>query len=1042
MDKQHQNKDLGEIETRLSKSESGALWRSLDELAGSPELDEYLHREFPRQAAPLGDMVNRRQFLKLMGASLALAGLAGCHRKPQGKIVPFVKAPEEILPGQPLYYATAVTLGGYALGVLGEVHEGRPTKLEGNPMHPASLGSTDAITQAELLNLYDPDRSQSAMKFGRIDRWETFIAEARTELMRQQANQGAGLRILTGNITSPTFISLMQTLLKQFPQAKWIQYEPVNRDGVYEGTRLALGQPLNPVYDLKQAKVIVSLDSDFLYMGPGSVRYARDFADGRRIRKGSREMNRLYAAESMPSVTGSMADNRLRAKPSQILALALALAKAVGVQVDTPWTGGELSPEQQKWAEAAASDLKAHAANGLVIAGDHQPAAVHAIAHAINAALGSAAVSYTQPAESQTSSQNEQLRMLAQEMEQGKIGMLLILGANPVLTAPADLNFGQLMPKVAFTAQLGRYVDETARLCVWHLPEMHPFEHWSDARAYDGTVSIIQPLIGPLYPVTKSSYDLVGTLAGQAKPSYDLVREYWLGRKLVPAAQFDVFWQQCVHDGVIPNTQLPTRSVSNTVGSLKLPANSYPALKAEGYELMFLPDPTIYDGRFANNSWLQELPKPISKITWDNVIYMSPSTYRKLGLHENRDGYGRMDKWNIGRDRAELIEVDLGGRKIKGAAWPLPGHADDVFTLHLGYGRRHAGNVGNGYGFDAYSIRTFGGVHLAGGAQVSKTGETTQIACTEMHHLIDTHNLTLDSTQGRPVLKHGTLASFLKDPEVHTEGFHGHHPETSMYPSYEYGTYENPENYRYSWAMVIDPNVCTGCNACVVACQAENNIPVVSKEQVIKGREMHWIRIDRYYKGSADNPEMFQMPVTCMQCEKAPCEVVCPVAATVHSKEGLNQMVYNRCVGTRYCSNNCPYKVRRFNFFKYADYDTPVLKLLNNPNVTVRGRGVMEKCTYCVQRINAARINAKKENRRIRDGEIVTACQQACPTQAIMFGDLNDKDSKVNQWREQPHHFALFEELNTRPRTTYLAKLTNPNSELKPEETTDHAGEH
>jgi len=681
MDKQHHNRDLGEIGERFDKTDGEKFWRSLDELADTPEFEEYLHREFPRQSAPLGDFVNRRQFLKLMGASLALAGLAGCHRKPQGKIIPFVKAPEETVPGEALFYATAVTLGGYAMGVLAEVHEGRPTKLEGNPMHPASLGSTDAITQAELMNLYDPDRSQSALKLGRIDRWETFLSEARSALTAQQADNGAGVRLLTENITSPTLMSQIQSLLKQFPAAKWIQYEPVNRAGLYEGTRIAFGKPLSPVYDLKQAKVIVSLDSDFLHLGVGAVRYARDFADGRRIREGVREMNRLYVAESMPSVTGSVADHRLRAKPSQILALASAIAEAAGLQVQLPdGATAQLSPEQRKWAETAAADLKSHAGECLIVAGDQQPAAVHAIASALNAALGNVGktVIYTEPAEAQVTDQNQEMKRLAEEIDQGKIAVLLILGANPVVTAPADLNFRALMPKITFTAHLSRYIDETARLSLWHIPEMHPFEHWSDARAYDGTVSIIQPLIGPLYPVTKSASDVLGALTGQVKPSYDLVREYWKSRKLVPAAQFDAFWQQSVHDGVIPDTALPARPAALTSAQLSLPEGSVPALKSGEYEVAFQPDPTIYDGRFANNSWLQELPKPISKVAWDSVIYMSLATYQKLGLLENRDGWFRMDRWNIGRPQAEVIEIELDGRKITGAAWPLPGHADEA----------------------------------------------------------------------------------------------------------------------------------------------------------------------------------------------------------------------------------------------------------------------------------------------------------------------------------------------------------------------------
>lgn len=1021
MDNQQERMDLSQIREKLDKAKEGGLWRSIGELAERPEFEEYLHQEFPRQSASLGDFVNRRQFFKLMGASLALAGLTACHRKPQGKIVPFVKAPEDMIPGQAVFYAsTVIKNGGFGIGILAETHEGRPTKIEGNELHAASLGSSDAMMQAEILNLYDPDRSQAILKFGRIDTWKVFWEEAFTEAGRQKILKGAGLRILTPNTTSPTFIRQMQAFLKEFPQAKWYQYDPVNRDNLYEGARMAFGSPLMPVYDFARAQTIVSLDSDFLFEGPAAIHSTRKFSEARRLREGMERMNRLYVAETMPSVTGSIADHRLRAKPSQIASLGVALAQALGVSVNGV-SAGELTEAQRKWVEAAAQDLKSSGSDGMVTVGDQQPAALHAIACAINAFLQSRVTRYIQPAQFNPGNNLNGIRALAREIQDNTVEMLLILGGNPVYNAPADLKFEELIPKVKLTAHLSRYTDETSALCVWHLPESHPFETWGDARAFDGSVSLLQPLIGQLYPDTRSALEVITTLAGISKLPYDLVKETWAGRNI----------DKLVHDGVVPNTAFRAIPVS-VPESVNLSSGSLPS--GSDTEIAFLPDPLIGDGSNANNTWLQEIPKPTSKVCWDNVAYMSLDMAARLGV-----------KLDLTKQSYPLMEVKVGDRTLVVPAFPLPGHADGAITLHLGYGRTRGGQNGSGTGFNAYTLRGSDSMSMASGAELSMTRQMYPVACTEAHHVFDygtglkTPTDYIDSSNARPIMKVGSFTDYKKDPHLPDPHHHAMEP-MSMYAERNYKTYDNPDNHKYAWAMVIDPQVCTGCNACVAACQAENNISVVGKDQVIRQREMHWIRVDRYYKGPADDPELNFLPVTCMQCEKAPCEVVCPVAATVHSEEGLNQMVYNRCVGTRYCSNNCPYKVRRFNFYKYADFDTPVLKLLRNPNVSVRGRGVMEKCTYCVQRINLARINAKKENRRIREGEVVTACQQACPAQAIAFGDMNDPNSKVSQWRKQPQHFVMLEELNVTPRTTYLARVRNYHPELAPEE--QHAGDH
>ncbi len=1032
------------------QSNGERFWRSLNEWAGSPHFEEELTREFPRQAQPLGDFVSRRQFLKLMGASMALAGLSACGYKPQGPIIAHSKTPAEYQPGEKLEFATAVALSGFATGVLGRVYEGRPIKLEGNPLHPASLGATSAITQAMILDLYDPDRSQNLLKFGRIETWQTFTNEALEALALQSAKQGAGIRILTGAITSPTLANQIQQFLKAYPSAKWYQYEAISWDNLYEGTRIAFGEWLNPIYRLQNAKVLVALDSDILYSGPGAVRYAREFMSGRKVRKGHTERNRLFVAEPMFTVTGMTADERLPIASSRIGRLIAEIARILNVPVQIQ-VSGELNPEEQKWAQVVAGELKAHAGQSLIVVGEAQPPEVHAVAHAINSALGNIGntVVFTAPVEAKPTLPMNDIRQLAQDIQNNAVEVLIMLGVNPAYDAPVDLNFADLIPKVPLSIHLGMYVDETAVLCTWHLPESHPFETWGDVRAFDGTVTIQQPLIFPLYPNTRSALEVMATLNGQAGVEpFKLVQDYWKARLGLPQAQFNALWRQSVHDGVIPRTANPVKQVAlrpNLTVQIPTPLETVQAPGTRRLEVRFAPDPTIYDGRFANNAWLQELPKPVTRICWDNLAFMSLATFEALGLR-SKSTLAWWEDASFVRDVVPLIELRVNGQTLVVAAYAIPGHVDDTITLHLGYGRTRAGSKGSGTGFNAYTLRTSQNPWYVGGAEAVPLRQSYVVARTEEHHLIDTrqHDPELDSTDHRPILLTGTLEEFKQDPELknkpHRKAYEHEHP--SMYPErWKYDKYENPDNFRYAWGMVIDPNLCTGCSACVTACQAENNIPVVGKDQVVRRREMFWLRIDRYFKGSPQNPKVYQAPIPCMHCEKAPCELVCPVAATVHDHEGLNVMVYNRCVGTRYCSNNCPYKVRRFNFYRYTYMRQPVLHLLQNPDVTVRGRGVMEKCTYCIQRISAARIKAKRENRPIRDGEVIPACQQACPTQAIVFGNLNDPDSQVYALRNEPHNFAMLGELNARPRTTYLAKIDYPHPELSGAEAS-HAGSH
>jgi molybdopterin-containing oxidoreductase family iron-sulfur binding subunit len=1001
--------DLTALRARLAATRGQQYWRSLAELADTEEFRELLQREFPRHASVWLDPISRRGFLQLMGASLALAGLSACTRQPEEKIVPYVRAPEGLIPGRPQFYATAVLLGGVATGVLVESHMGRPTKIEGNPQHPASLGATDVFTQAAVLTLYDPDRAQVVTSAGRISTWDAFLATMSTALEAQRLSQGAGLRILTETVTSPTLAHQLQTLLSQFPAAWWYQYEPTGRDTVLAGARLAFGEDVDAHYRFDKAEVILSLEADFLFSLPGSVRYARDFTEKRRVQDGHTEMNRLYVVENTPSLTGAMADHRLPLRASEIEHFARTLAAALGVsgvrslEFGVSPAANPQPPVPEKWIAALVRDLQQHRSASLVIAGDQQSPVVHALAHAMNHALGNIGntVIYTAPVQAKPVEQSESLRVLVQDMEAGKVEMLVILGSNPVFTAPVDLRFAEHLAKVPLRIHCSLYEDETTALCHWHIPETHSLESWGDARAYDGTVTIIQPLIAPLYS-SKSFHEVLAVLSGQpSASSYDIVHEYWKSQNL--ATDFEKFWRQALHDGLVAGRTYPSKEVSLRVdwmtpdSGLRTPDSFQPPTpNPQSLEIIFRPDPTIWDGRFANNGWLQELPKPLTKLTWDNAALVSPATAERLGLINE-----------------EVVELHYLERVVRAPVWIMPGHADNAVTVHLGYGRTHAGRVGTGTGFNAYALRTTDAPWFGSGLEIRKTGERYLLACTQHHH----------SMEGRNLVRVGTIEEYQAHPHFVHEMGHDPAPDVTLYPLYEYK--------GYAWGMAIDLNACIGCNACVLACQAENNIPIVGKTQVAIGRDMHWIRIDRYYRGDLDNPETYHQPVVCMHCENAPCEVVCPVGATVHSNEGLNEMVYNRCVGTRYCSNNCPYKVRRFNFLPYADYTTPSLKLLRNPNVTVRTRGVMEKCTYCVQRINAARITAEKEDRKIRDGEIVTACQAACPAQAIVFGDINDPDSHVARLKAEPLNYGLLTELNTRPRTTYQARLRNPNPEIK-----------
>lgn len=1033
-------------------------WRSVEEFVDAPEFEEFVTREYPHEAETWDSSLSRRNFVKVMGASLALAGLSGCVIQPAEQIVPYVTPQEGLLPGKANFFATSMTLGGVATGLLVRSYEGRPVKIEGNPDHPGSRGATDVLAQASLLGMYDPDRSQEVSERGNAKSWELFTASLRAKIEENRADGGAGIRFVTETITSPTLIDQFTRLKTELPNAKWIQYEPVNNDNVYAGAKMAFGSAAQPVYRFEKAKRIVSLGAD-IFAG-FNVAYINDYAKSKAFDDTTKkEISRLYAVETTVSLTGAKADHRIAIKPSQMVEFAKAVAKAVGAGGESAYT------ENAQWIDAMAKDLMANRGESVVVAGNDQPAMVHAIANLINSTLGNIGktVEMIDPlVQNADVSQVDQLRELVTDIDAGRVKMLIFLGVNPVYTAPADLKLDMArLEKVPFRAHVGLYFDETAELCHWHVGEKHYLESWGDSRAFDGTASLMQPLIDPLYG-GRSVYEVVQQFFKENfdKKDLDIVKEYWqkanissAGRAaattstpgateqnasnaaatptpvVAPAAapagarSFEDNWRKAIHDGAIPNTASTPKTLTANAAFL-----SQPDVKPNGageIEINIIADPAVYDGRFANNGWLQELPKPLNKITWDNVALISPRTAEKMGINtgnDPRDHVGGAQGTSFintkgGNLFSDLCELEYQGGKTEKPVplWITPGQPDDVVTIFMGYGRKRAGRVGSGIGYNAFDVRRSDAMNYGFG-KLTRTGKTTTIASTQIHF----------NMEGRDLLRMWDFDDYLAHPDQGHQ--HDEYPK-SMYP---YEEHQAVYDQNYKWAMSIDLNSCVGCNACVIACQSENNIPVVGREQVERSREMHWMRVDTYYGGGDINkPEgPYFQPVLCMQCEQAPCEVVCPVHATVHSAEGLNDMVYNRCVGTRYCSNNCPYKVRRFNFLLYQDWNTPQYKLMRNPEVSIRSRGVMEKCTYCTQRISAARIEAEKDGRKIRDGEVVTACQSACPTNAITFGDMHDKDSAIAKIKKDHRDYKLLNELNTQPRTTYLAGLKNQNKEM------------
>ncbi len=960
-------------------------WRGLAELQARAEPTRELQAEAPAE-------VSRRGLLQLMGASAAMATLGGCLKPPEQKILPYTRQPPEVTPGNPLHYATCSTIDGRATGILATANEGRPTKIDGNPQHPSSRGTIGVLEQAGLLQLYDPQRLKVVQYQTGPRSWRDFLSSTAANSRLLSERGGEGLRFLLEPNSSPLIGHLRQRLIQTYPKAKFSSWSAIPLQQIHDGARLAFGSPYETRVDLSKASVVCSLDADLLAALPGNLPAMKAWSQKRDPALGA--MGRLYAVESNLTVTGMNADHRLRVKPTGVQRFGLALLGRLASQVPALKRYAPLAQrfalgaEQARFADALAKDLVRAGRGALVAAGPRQPAVLHAAAHAINAALGSDGAAQAKPVLHDTDAGPRALRILAEEMRVNRVDTLVITAWNPVYGAPADLNFGKALSQVPHSIYRSLYDDETAARAGWVLPALHPLESWGDARAHDGTVTFQQPLIAPLYAGVSEAEVLAAFLGEGDRSAYHQLREQW-------SQTDDGTWEKWLADGFVEGTATRPEAVALNHAAVFAAALQIPPEESgAGYEINIVPDYRVYDGRFGNVAWMQELPDPVTKLTWENAALLSPTTALKLGVKQG-----------------ELVDLGLSGPPAHAPVVIAPGHADDCVTVALGYGRSGAGEeLCRGIGFDTATLRHSDAPWFAAGLTVVPVGRKAQLAQTQEHH----------SMEGRTIAVTTTVARLKEASEELAE---------------QRGTplsFHAPQQYPgHRWGMAIDLSRCTGCSSCVVACQAENNIPVVGKEQMARSRDMHWIRVDRYFTGDdAGNPGVVFQPLMCVHCESAPCEYVCPVNATVHSDEGLNEMVYNRCVGTRYCSNNCPYKVRRFNFFSYTSDYTDVEKMVFNPDVTVRARGVMEKCSYCVQRIERVRIRTRVAGSEIKDGDIVTACQQACPSNAIVFGDLNDRDARVTQLHLEERRYDLLHELGTRPRTAYLARVMNPNPEL------------
>ena len=1056
--------------------ESGVkYWRSIDQLAETPEFQAWAEKEFPAGASQLEDGATRRDFIKLMSASFALAGAgmmgSGC-RRPVENIYPFSRLPEGYTHGVAQFFATAMPSRGSAIPLVVKSHEGRPTKVEGNSLHPGSNGATDNFAQASVLGLYDADRAQRFTEKGNTVSRDKAVDALGSIAKKFAATQGDGLCFLLDQNNSPSLRRVRSLVSQKYPKARWFTHEPVDLSFTFTFDSIAPRTPVAQRFKLAAANVILSLDCDFIGTEEDRTNHIRGFAKGRKVAHKGDKMNRLYAVEALMTQTGMNADHRLRLASGSVISIAAHVAAAVSPDLQSlaakfPLPAG-VKPE---WIKECAADLAANRGASLVLAGYRQPMEVHLLVFAINQALGNFGKTVTFHA---VPAPDAGLPGLAKLLDGGSVDTLVILGGNPAYSAPADLKWAATQRKARTVVRLGAYEDETSVGCDLHLPAAHYLESWGDARTSDGTLVPVQPLIAPLYGGL-TEIEVLARIGGlDTVNPHEIARETFKG--ITGPLNFEENWKKFLHDGfagsaspVVPMS-LPSGAVSSLLASASAPA----APTKDKLEVIFTRDSHVDDGRYSNNGWLQEFPDPVTKLTWDNAVLMSRKTAVALGV-----------------DNEDVVEISVNGGKVSGPVWIQPGQADFTLGLALGYGREKSGRIGNfsggQVGFNAYKLRASTTGDIVGGATAKPTGEKHKLAQTQDHW----------SMEGRPIIREGTKAEFDKDQKF-VKRFDMPAPPSSqpMYPN-PFDELTKKPNVVHQWGMVIDLSACVGCSACVTACQSENNVPIVGKQQVGKGREMHWLRIDRYYSASPekqrgsdhalakdslrpnnqqqieewiDDPQVVNQPMLCQHCEAAPCESVCPVNATAHDEEGLNVMVYNRCVGTRYCSNNCPYKVRRFNFFDYNrrpldelyksplfsapngewgalswlknpdkgtkhEEDWEIVKLARNPEVSVRMRGVMEKCTFCVQRIEGAKIDQKVKagasgDVAVPDGTFKVACQQACPAEAITFGNLNDPKSEVSIAKLNPRNYSVLEFLATKPRTTYLARVRNPNSKM------------
>ncbi len=964
--------DLARIRAATSAG-SRRFWASLEELLDEEGFRALLRAEFP-QASSMFEDPGRRQFLKLMGASLLLGGLSGCGENKSDHALPYVNQPEGVTPGVPRYYATGVLFDGYVQPVIATTYAGRPTKLDGNAEHPMTRGKSDAFTQSAIFELYDPERSKVPLRDGIPSTWHVLASELVEMRARWRERGGEGLRILIGATTSPTLKRQIANMSNQFPKMRWSQLPPPGLARQNEAMAVAFGRPVVPHVRLDQCEAIVSLDHDLLGPGAHQVAHAGGWAQRRGEAVPGEGRSRLHVAESVPSLTGTVASVRLASDPARTALLAQAIGAEFAI---AGFARPDLQPLEKQWLDRAISELRAHRGRSLLVIGAQCEPQLQALAPIINEHLKNtgATVWYSEPIHL-SAADAQPLASLTAEIAAGAVETLLMIDCNPAYASPGVLKFSERLTGVPNRIHVGLHVDETAQLCRWHVPLSHALESWSDGRAVDGTATIIQPPVRPLY-ASRSVHQMFDLLLGVSDSTADgAVRATW---REIFSADFDQRWTRALRDGFVADT-----GAQPTAATARAPAQSQQQKhELDQVEIVFKPDPTVWDGRFANIAWLQELPKPLSKITWDNIVAISPAV---------------ADRYKL--SNGDIAEVTIDGRTVRGAAWVVPGQAARTVALYFGYGRRAGGDIAVGAGYDAFAVWANESGWIVRGS-IDRVPGNHPIATTQAHHRMDGFDFVREVTA--------------EDPRLPAAQ---HQP--TFYPDWD-EKQANENVSDHAWGMVIDLDLCIGCNACVAACNVENNVLVVGKDQVARGREMLWLRVDRYFSGDPDNPRGYFQPVPCMHCEKAPCEMGCPVHATVHSPEGLNQMVYNRCIGTRTCSSYCPYKVRRFNWYDYRHF-AEAEQAVKNPDVTVRSRGVMEKCTYCTQRIEAAHVAADKEGRALRRDEVVTACQQACPTKAIVFGDLKDTGTEVAQRWRSGRHYALLEELGTRPRTTYLAR--------------------